>query len=330
MEAAAVSGDYESFCDRFASEGACVDALFSAKWPAGFVCPRCSHTQAYALRCRRLLYECSGCGHQTSLLVGTVMEGSRTPLRKWFLAMFLISRPEKGTSAVEAAATLKVTYKTAWLILHKLRHVMQQANGRDLLSGIVRVNTAKYGNPYNFTMHQHPQEHYFFAGASIDEREQLTKLRVEHVAATSYREGSATRQERHAFMSRFADACAVDPIPDADRYKRSRFAPIQLVCKQMCRWINDTFHGIGPKHLQAYFDEFCWRFNNGIRGFRLPERLLQLCAATPVLTYKAIIGRPAELIVPKDPFYVTDWHRARAFWSQKKASKLRKLSKHAG
>jgi transposase-like protein len=67
--------------DRFSTEEACINYLFQVKWPHDFLCPRCETRQAYTIYTRRLpLYECTSCRHQTSLTVGTVMEGSKTEL----------------------------------------------------------------------------------------------------------------------------------------------------------------------------------------------------------------------------------------------------------
>jgi transposase-like protein len=71
-----------SFVARFHTEEACADYLFQIKWPNGFDCPRCHHHQYYQTTTRRLpLYECTHCHHQASLTVGTVMKGSRTPVK---------------------------------------------------------------------------------------------------------------------------------------------------------------------------------------------------------------------------------------------------------
>lgn len=90
----------EQFQMHFSSEKACIDYLYQKKWPNGFSCPRCEHRYAYLTITRRLpLYECCHCRHQASLLSGTIMEGSRTKLSKWLLAIFLVSRVNMGTTA---------------------------------------------------------------------------------------------------------------------------------------------------------------------------------------------------------------------------------------
>ncbi|HEY0826887.1 MAG TPA: transposase, partial [Bacilli bacterium] len=80
----------EVFLARFPTEEACVDYLIEQKWPAGYACDRCGCRSAYRTHTRRLpLFECMDCLYQASPIVGTVMEGSRTPMRKWFVALFL-------------------------------------------------------------------------------------------------------------------------------------------------------------------------------------------------------------------------------------------------
>ncbi|CAI6070874.1 IS1595 family transposase [Cohnella sp. JJ-181] len=126
------------------SEEDCAGALFAAKWPDGFRCPRCAHPHYYKVSSRgRHLFECRSCAHQTSLTAGTVLEGTRTPLTKWFQAMFLM---QIGINAKLLAELIRVTYKTAWLINHKLRHAigewdrMRPLEGDlQLLGGLLRL-----------------------------------------------------------------------------------------------------------------------------------------------------------------------------------------------
>ena len=64
----------------------------------GVPCPKCGGVAYWALRSRRLL-ECTSCGHQVSITVGTVMHRTRTPLLMWFWAAYLVSTATPGISA---------------------------------------------------------------------------------------------------------------------------------------------------------------------------------------------------------------------------------------
>jgi Transposase zinc-ribbon domain len=112
------------FQERFATEAACLDYLAASRWPEGFVCPGCGGCSAWVLE-RRHLWQCSECALQTSVTAGTVMHKTRTPLRTWFWAAYLIATHYPGISAKQLQRQLGLSrYETAWLILQKLKRAM--------------------------------------------------------------------------------------------------------------------------------------------------------------------------------------------------------------
>lgn len=112
------------FQDRFATEAACLEYLAASRWPEGFICPGCGGRRAWVLE-RRHLWECSACSLQTSVTAGTVMHRTRTPLRTWFWAAYLVATHHPGISAKQLQRQLGLSrYETAWLILQKLRRAM--------------------------------------------------------------------------------------------------------------------------------------------------------------------------------------------------------------
>jgi len=102
------------FQERFTTEEACAEHLFRLRWPNGFICPRCGSTR-YFVHSRRGLWEClnPNCRYQASLTAGTILHRTRTPLRKWFWAMFLMVRQKNGISAMGLKRLLSVSYQTA-------------------------------------------------------------------------------------------------------------------------------------------------------------------------------------------------------------------------
>lgn len=125
----------EEFTREFHDDYACADYLFRKRWPDGFVCPHCASMKAWRLETRPWLFECAGkkvdedgvlspCRKQTSLISGTVMQGTHLPLRKWFMAAYLMATHSNSISALQLQPKIGVTYKTAWLVLHKLRRAM--------------------------------------------------------------------------------------------------------------------------------------------------------------------------------------------------------------
>src|SRR6266540_5226513 len=127
------------FQERFATEAACLDYLAASRWPEGFACPACGGRRSWVLE-RRHLWECAECRVQTSVTAGTVMHGTRTALRVWFWAAYLVATHHPGISAKQLQRQLGLSrYETAWLILHKLRRAMV-APEREPLKGEVEID----------------------------------------------------------------------------------------------------------------------------------------------------------------------------------------------
>lgn len=112
-----------------------------------FSCPRCGHQRAWQLS-RRDLYECARCHYQSSLTAGTVFACTRTDLRKWFLAIWLLASTKKAPSAAELTRQLGVTGKTAWLMRRKIVHAMARRPGESLLRGIVELDEGFIGGKH--------------------------------------------------------------------------------------------------------------------------------------------------------------------------------------
>lgn len=133
------------FQDRFGTDEECWRYLFESRWPDGFVCPRCEGGRYWRLARRSDVLECAGCKHQTSVTAGTVMHRTRTPLRLWFWAAYLMTTSSVGVSAVSLQRQLGLgRYETAWVMLHKLRRAMVDAE-RTKLSEEVEVDEFELG-----------------------------------------------------------------------------------------------------------------------------------------------------------------------------------------
>jgi hypothetical protein len=134
------------FVDRFGSEAQCGRALELLRWPNGFRCPRCDGQDHYRIgQGGRVLMQCRACRHQTSLTAGTMMDSSKLPLRKWFLAMYLLSQAKTGLSSLALMRQLGVSYRTAWLVNQKIMLTMAQCDDTAPLSGDVQVDDAYLG-----------------------------------------------------------------------------------------------------------------------------------------------------------------------------------------
>ncbi len=284
--------------------------LYQLKWPGGFECPRCGCGRCYTIQSRRHpLFECVDCRHQTSLTAGTIMEGSRTPLSKWFTAIDLISRLTKGTTAVELSKMIQVTYKTAWLILHKICHALGQYEDQRKLTGTVRMNKSKYGHPLSSTIYRHPDEHPLLAAISLSEQDEVMQLKIKAIDDKHCDGNSPMNRAREAFAQKYIDKHA-----DLQGRKVSPAATkqplIRSVCAQACQWLNMTFHGLGGKHLNAYLDEYCCRLNlAAVWQESLPDRLASICALYPRVTYAALVNKPYTHVLPPSYYLAKNQNR---------------------
>lgn len=103
-------------------------------WPNGPTCPHCGNANGGKIKAlegkshRAGLFKCNECREQFTVTVGTVMERSKIPLRKWAMAMFLMAAAKKGISAHQMHRMMDIPYKTAWFLMHRIREAMKGIN----------------------------------------------------------------------------------------------------------------------------------------------------------------------------------------------------------
>jgi transposase-like protein len=290
------------FTARYGTEQACRAALFAARWPDGFHCPRCKGTRAYELQSRPL-YQCADCGHQVSVTAGTIFHHSRVPLTKWFLAMYLNAESKRGISATELQYKIGVSYPTAWFMLFRLRSAMGQREARHLLRGVVQIDDAYYGGEGHGRVGRGTRRPKAVVAVSVTDHEVPLHLKIVLVP-------DFTQQTINEVVTRFVEkgtkiisdglnafgaleqagfphqAVPTNHLPDGAE-------PFPVVHTQIANskaWIGGTFHGLGPKHLQSYLDEFCFRFNR--RRLRsVFERLVIACATSTPAQYPGVRRR---------------------------------------
>ena len=119
-----------SLVDRYDSDQRCRDYLERIRWPSGVACIRCGDTAVDEIEARNV-WQCRSCDYQFSVTAGTIMHRSHLPLRKWFVAIYLMCESKKGMSASQLKRTLGIAYQTAWHLCHRIREAM----GNDPFTG---------------------------------------------------------------------------------------------------------------------------------------------------------------------------------------------------
>ncbi|MGZ7441842.1 transposase [Paenibacillus sp. TH7-28] len=283
--------ELQSFSKRFNSEQACMEALIAMKWPNGFICPRCAHPRCSRLTSRHIpLFECGKCKHQTSALVGTIFERTHLPLPKWFKALDLFLL-EGGISAMRLSQVIEVTYKTAWLMLHKIRHAVGEFDARELLCGDVKVNSDLYGRDPSRCQLSHPYASAVIAGCTVTESGEPEQVKI---CLVPHKRGDGKRANRHelaAFINGHVDVrtSAVQSFPLAYRL----YAPLRKVVREAWESLKSTYIALGLKHLQAYLNEYTGRRRLHLPGAKetMRQKLLRMCVAIPAIPYYQLIAR---------------------------------------
>jgi transposase-like protein len=129
----------------FASPDVCVAFVKDMRWPDGAVCPQCGGKKVSYLS-TRCMFKCMAkdCHKQFSVKVGTIFEDSAVPLDKWLVAVWLVVNCKNGISSYEIARDLKVTQKSAWFMLHRVRAALQDG-AFEMMGGPVEVDEAYIG-----------------------------------------------------------------------------------------------------------------------------------------------------------------------------------------
>jgi len=283
---------------RFATEADCEKFLFRVRFPQGFVCPRCAEPRGWPLQVRRLI-ECAN-GHKVSLTAGTILHGTRQDLSTWFHAAYLVSTLTPGISALQFQRQFGLTrYETAFQMLHKIRSVLV-APGRERLHGEVEVDETFVGGK-DADQDGRGGDKVLVVGAielmnSVRPRSP-TRRPVGRVRLRVARDASA--DSLAGFVESEVDPGTIVHTDGWDGYRRlarsgydhrrlvqgkGRAAKpvlvhLHRVFSNLKAWLNGTHHGrIEPKYLQAYLNEYTFRFNR--RFWRGPAFLRALMLMT--------------------------------------------------
>ncbi|MHB8490967.1 MAG: IS1595 family transposase [Solirubrobacteraceae bacterium] len=289
------------FQDRFASGAACLEYLATCRRPDGFVCPGCGGRRAWVLE-RRHLWQCTDCAQQTSVTAGTVMHGTRTPLRTWFWAAYLVATHHPGISAKQLQRQLALSrYETAWLILQKLRRAMI-APERGLLTGEVEIDEFFLGGHEEHLKGGRQHGKKALIGAAIEVRGQgsgrLRRQMLPNSPATTLEAFARATPARGAIVH-------TDGLPSyngpgklgyehrprkvASVPKEKQLLPrVHRAISNLKAWMHGTHRRVSDEHLPVYLDEYVFRHNRRGTPMAAFGTLLGLSALHDPVTYGEI------------------------------------------
>lgn len=305
------------FQRRFPDAAACAAYLSQQRWPEGFVCPACGGTRAWALATKAHTYECAGCGKQTSVTAGTVMHGSKLPLTAWFWAAYLMATHSNGISALQLQRQLGLgSYKSAWLLCAKLRRAMV-APEREPLAGVVEVDettiacrakslppTRSGDDPPAGGGGRSRQGKLLVAGA-VEVGDggpgRIRLARIDDFSAESLHAflhinlaaGATAKTDGWAGYNR-APEVIHDPHRVGNMAAHVVLPWVHRIFSNLKTWALGVYHGLRRKHLQAYLDEFVFRFNRRRTRHAAFRSILGIGARITPATYTMLIAPEAE------------------------------------
>ncbi len=290
--------DILDLIEQYGSEDKCRAYLESLRWPKGVVCPRCGSDHVSPIK-NRPQYNCDKCHYQFSVTCGTIFQDTHLRLTKWFLTVYMMIESKKSMSANQLGRTIRVSYKTAWYLCHRIRAAMKDA-APALLDGIVEVDETCVGGKRRGIGRGN---YRLYKTTVIGAAQRKGKVRLKVIPRTD-------RKTLHAFIHSVTkpdtkaiytdEEQAYKGIADEDtrhetvnhsagEYVRANVHTntVESVWSLFKRSIIGAYHQISAKHMPKYLDEQAWRFDNRHNEFLFRDTLLQLLKAN-VMPFKEL------------------------------------------
>lgn len=291
----------------FPDEQSCIDHLTQWRWEGKVVSPFDAESKVYV--CKNNQYKCRNTNRYFNVKTGTIFEDSKISLQKWFLANYVFSSHKKGISSIQLSKDISVTQKTAWFMLHRLRYAYNHPKYNEKLSGIVETDETFMGGKAE-NMHFDKRE-YNEDGNYISKKAPVLGMRQREGNVIAKVVKNVRTMEVHPVLMRNLKANTILYTDTAGRYNFTAYYlldhkkvnhsikqyvdgmvhtnGIENFWSHLKRGVNGIYHWASVKHLQAYVDEYTFRFNT--RNLETSQRFnLVLGNMTKRLTYQMLIA----------------------------------------
>ena len=295
-----------AFERRFPDEAACAEWLLERRWGSGFACPGCGHGDHWRRLGRKVLtLQCKACRRETSVTAGTVMHRSHLPLKVWFTAAWLVATHRNGMSARQLWRQLGLgSYKSAWLLLRKLRAARVDPD-RSPLGGLVEADETsppfRAGDAPAGPRPGRSHEGKLLLAGAVEirgkgpGRARLAVIKDYSAAALgafvagNVADGGTVVSDGWS-GHRHLEEVRRDPKVTGETPAHLVLPWIDRIFANAERWALGVYHGLRAEHLQAYLDEFVFRFNRRRSPQAAFARLLGLATVIGPHPYAAIVA----------------------------------------
>lgn len=273
----------KDFNKQFPNDNACLEWIKNYQFPNGITCKTCGKVTSHSKLSNMPVYSCNRCGTHTHPMVGTIFENSRTPLKDWFYAMFLMSATRCGISAKQVQRELGVTYKTAWRMFKQIRSLMQSSP--DKICGEIEIDETFIGGRQPGHRGRGASGKTIVLGIAKRKGE-LSATKIPDVTKATILPMIRGKILKYSML--YTDELRSYKAVTKEHYfhKSVNHASGQYVNGRvhtntiegfwsiLKRGISGVYHSVSPKYLQTYVDEYVFRYNH--RGDTQPMFLTVL------------------------------------------------------
>lgn len=298
------------FLEHFKDEETCRAHFARIRFRKGEYCPHCRHKEIYTFSGGKR-YRCAKCRQDFTIKTGTVFGESKLPLKKWFIAIYLLTTTSKGISSIQLAKHIGVTQKTGWFMDHRLREAMKQTGGKlfgdievdeTYIGGLEKNKHAKRrikGTQGRNTKSKTPVVGVIQRKGRICAKviEDVKIKTIEDYICKRVRKGSRIYTDDFLSYAQLGKKFRHQSVSHAGgEFVRGKVHTnsIEGFWALFKRGYHGVYHYMSRKHLQRYVDEFTFRFNRRANKMhRVFADAVSGISRSKRLPYKILIQKPA-------------------------------------
>ena len=284
------------FQAKFPDDVSCIKYLSDLKWEDGYSCKRCTYTH-YCKGNRAYDRQCTHCRYIESATAGTLFHDCKFSILKAFYIIYYVSTNKNGISSTELSRKLELRQKTCWLFKQKVMKAME-SSGEFPMDGKVDVDETYVGGQDDGIIGRKGGSKKIVVLGIEKQGKGVSRMYAKVI-------GSASKRNLKEFMQHHIKKEALvrtdkwagykgmenefpNIIQEKSERKGKNFVELHRCIMMFKAWLRGVHHSV--RHLQAYINEYTYRFNRHKMKEGIFENLVNRMIKNPPHTYKMIIN----------------------------------------